>query len=65
MKVFNIRFSLAISILFIFSCNVLEHDPQDAIVPDQAFNSEASVRSAVVGLSVSYTHLTLPTILLV
>ena len=50
MKVFNIRFSLAISILFIFSCNVLEHDPQDAIVPDQAFNSEASVRSAVVGL---------------
>ena len=50
MKVFNIRFFLAISILFIFSCNVLEHDPQDAIVPDQAFNSEASVRSAVVGL---------------
>ena len=50
MKVFNIRFILAISVLFISSCSVLEHDPQDSIVPDKAFNSEASVRSAVIGL---------------
>ncbi|SVA43035.1 uncharacterized protein METZ01_LOCUS95889, partial [marine metagenome] len=50
MKVFNIRFILAISVLIISSCSVLEHDPQDSIVPDQAFNSEASVRSAVIGL---------------
>ncbi len=50
MKKFNIRFILAISVLFVSSCSVLEHEPQDAIVPEQAFDSEASVRSAVIGL---------------
>ncbi|MDP6684742.1 MAG: RagB/SusD family nutrient uptake outer membrane protein [Candidatus Marinimicrobia bacterium] len=38
------------SVLFISSCGVLDHDPQNAIVPEQAFDSEASVRSAVIGL---------------
>ena len=50
MKVFNKRFILSTSVFFISSCSVLEHDPQDAIIPDQAFNSEASVQSAVIGL---------------
>ena len=50
MKIFNTKLILTASFLFVSACSVLEHDPQDAIVPEQAFDSEASVRSAVVGL---------------
>jgi len=39
-----------LSIVLVSSCSVLDHDPQDSIVPEQAFDSEASVRSAVIGL---------------
>lgn len=50
MKIFITRLILTISFLFVSACSVLEHDPQDAIVPEQAFDSETSVRSAIVGL---------------
>ena len=50
MKIFNKRFILAVSVLFVSSCSVLDHDPQSSIIPEQAFDSEASVRTAVIGL---------------
>jgi len=50
MKTFNTKLILTFSFLFVSACSVLDHDPQDAIVPKQAFDSESSVRSAVVGL---------------
>ena len=34
----------------IFSCDVLIHNPQDSVTPDDAFSSEASVRNVMVGV---------------
>lgn len=33
-----------------YSCNILEHDPQDSITPEDAFDSEVSVRNIMLGV---------------